>query len=1608
MLKYIKYKEKVIATLLASGLIINNMPISAFASEVGILNGFFKSQTIEKIENDIMPISSQTINDLISRHYNKDINGLDAKLTTIGEDEFIKLLMSSLESSINYKSDEVKSAFAEAKLSYGNEPYRVLTESMWLVYIESIQLTQQFLGYFTDEDRNILSALREVTSIKKLTISGLDLTTAGFSDLYNNIISYFTNLEELDASNNDIEDISSLRNLETNNKFKLDLSSNKISNISPLGGKEFSSLNLANNNISDVSSFKDGVNRSIAYMNLDNNSINNVSYLGSSVQELVATGQKIDGGELQLKRQENTITVSSVDYDSYAFSRGIVTDKYGYTNLYTLNVSNMTNNGLASYDGVAWLPEDIKNLTTDSTISYDFKFGDNDGGKYQNYSGTISHTIFGNRAPQITNRYDDLTIVTGSPNTINYDKIVYKQHSETKNGTSIMHGIEATDLDEDDSNVTEYVTVMLYDDKGKVLDPITANQSDPNNMYLETKEEIEWYLFMHLDKVTNNHYIEYTITDGFGLSATARRNIVIEKNIDPVITTTSGTVSPVHKYTEDGRQFSLADKIAEFDSKNLPVIEIGPKELAEFYKNDWAFINDENYDFITITDENEDYPFKLGTIEVDTLQYIKDGSLAIIPTKVAKPNTPPQAKTEGAIDMYKITYKITDSNGGKNEVEFWLVVTNYAPEVIMGSKISQHITHPLTYTELSEGMIVKDFEDIGVDENGNLMVLELYKDSDLEKYLNLGMKIEWPSNIGSIVISAFSGTYDSLFRDTTSYTRPNINISLLDERPGSYKLTYKITDSDGNESSTNQRDLEIFHPSTPLLTINDPSVILLRPGLVKDSLNMESIIERLIITDDIDSYEDLIKTVVVEYRQFGTTEWVKEPQIPGLNNQIAYEIRVSVTDSDGNTGYSPSLNATITNDAPVIRFNDPEITESQTITINEGDKVDLRDYIDPFDTEANRENFDLNNDDSLQIFAQGGTPETSPSTIDGNITGRGFISTFLNNVLNIKTPQDHTSKLVAGDYIFTIYLVDQDGNSVTRDVNVVVKGPGEVDANLDLSGEKVENGKLILTIQQAINDYGVYSDFEKLLAKLPIGQSLRSIVMTYNGARIDGLKDHITNNPLKADEQREYKVIYSIEKDGMLYKTIELVVVVTNMAPQIQAEDITVPFGITIPEGMFKTPVKVTDYEDGEISEFRYEIFNRDDESMNTLDTAELSVGRYNLKYFATDSDDNTTVVSVYLDIDGSLPDEDDDLVDPDDSNDSTNPDVDDNDSTNPDVDDNDSTNPDVDDNDSTNPDIGLDGSNNDEDSSDNNSNGGGSSGDHGNSIFKMYDLTGDRSLNLRQAVMFKQNPLIDVEIVNNDLGVTLEDIEVMGLENFTPERDLFGDQRVKDYMVTYKVRGYNVVNNSNIAALLVANTSFMNGVMLANDQLVLTVERKITVTNENPELMGPLMGVVASGEIIDALTGMQARDVEDGDLTSRIIVSPDPEIVDTSNVGDTITLTYSVEDNDGNIDTLIRDIEVVDDNTQGTGDEDNLNQDLDEDDLLDGAEENDFENPDDDSSDSNGGFSGNNSSGTTTGGTSGYLGLNPDTGDASIIGISALAIASGVGLLVVNRKKKD
>gem|GEM_PF-1902266 len=98
--------------------------------------------------------------------------------------------------------------------------------------------------------------------------------------------------------------------------------------------------------------------------------------------------------------------------------------------------------------------------------------------------------------------------------------------------------------------------------------------------------------------------------------------------------------------------------------------------------------------------------------------------------------------------------------------------------------------------------------------------------------------------------------------------------------------------------------------------------------------------------------------------------------------------------------------------------------------------------------------------------------------------------------------------------------------------------------------------------------------------------------------------------------------------------------------------------------------------------------------------------------------------------------------------------------------------------------------------------------------------------------------------------------------------------------------------------SLLEDPNAIQTAVLEVVDSLLAAIDPTSSV-NQAPVISGVLSRNVYQGDVVDVLEGVDATDAQDGDITDKI--SATPSTIDTSTIGSTTTVTYTVVDSDGN-----------------------------------------------------------------------------------------------------------
>lgn len=158
----------------------------------------------------------------------------------------------------------------------------------------------------------------------------------------------------------------------------------------------------------------------------------------------------------------------------------------------------------------------------------------------------------------------------------------------------------------------------------------------------------------------------------------------------------------------------------------------------------------------------------------------------------------------------------------------------------------------------------------------------------------------------------------------------------------------------------------------------------------------------------------------------------------------------------------------------------------------------------------------------------------------------------------------------------------------------------------------------------------------------------------------------------------------------------------------------------------------------------------------------------------------------------------------------------------------------------------------------------------------------------------------------NNQPVITgADDITINDLESFDPKKGVTA-MDVEDGDLTDKIE-INVESPRSSD-----DYNYVYSVKDSDDNTTI-VHRKVTVvSNEKPIITGADAITIKVDEEFDPMNGVVATDVEDGDLTDKIIIEYNN--LDNTKAG-SYTITYSVTDSDSNITKVDRTIKVENDN---------------------------------------------------------------------------------------------
>ncbi|MBE6049906.1 MAG: hypothetical protein E7214_04390 [Clostridium sp.] len=187
-------------------------------------------------------------------------------------------------------------------------------------------------------------------------------------------LQYAANLKELDLSNNEITDISFIKDLK--NIYKLDLSNNKISDINSLSNLvNLKILYMNNNSISDISSLSKLGKLRILYLN--DNKVADLSALGQ-LENLYPKFLKVYNQVVDLKESEF--------FNDFEFVNPVTS----LDNTKVDSISNISDNGIYDKDTNTLK---FSGLKESKTLTYSFNEDVIIGNEKVNFSGVVNKPV---------------------------------------------------------------------------------------------------------------------------------------------------------------------------------------------------------------------------------------------------------------------------------------------------------------------------------------------------------------------------------------------------------------------------------------------------------------------------------------------------------------------------------------------------------------------------------------------------------------------------------------------------------------------------------------------------------------------------------------------------------------------------------------------------------------------------------------------------------------------------------------------------------------------------------------------------------------------------------------------------------------------------------------------------------------------------------------------------------------------------------------------------------------------------------------------------------------------------------------------------------------
>ncbi|WP_338631904.1 immunoglobulin-like domain-containing protein [Clostridium baratii] len=780
---------------------------------------------------------------------------------------------------------------------------------------------------------NKITNITPISNLSKLTI--LELGINQVSDL--TPISNLKNLKTLRAMNNKIDDITPISNL-TNLTF-LNLDNNNISKLTNISSLvNLTTLKLGGNKITDITPISKLIN--LTNLDLKKNNIINIKNL-SPLSKLV---------NLNISNQIYTLESKKVLCGDNLSINNPVID----TNGIVTNINQISDNGKYNnnQNSIEWT-----NLDANKDLTFLFNKNVNIGKATGVFSGTVTQPIILNYS--VT--YDSQGGSNVPQENVEYNGLVTKPSDPTREGYTFGGWYTDNTLktewnfDKDkmpSKNMTLYAKWNInsynvtYDSQGGSNVPqenveyngLVTKPSDPTRegytfggWYTDNTLKTEWNF--DKDKMPSKNMTlyakwninSYNVTyDSQGGSSVPQENVeyngLVTKPSDP----TKEGYTFGGWYTDDTFKTEWNFDKDKMPSKNMTLYA---KWLLK-----WAEIN--NAPVITAENKTIKVGDKFDPMTGVAATDAEDGNITkdikVIENTVNtnKPGT------------YKVVYEITDSQGAKTIKEIHVTVVsndkpiiNGANNVIIVEGTSFDPMAGVTATDTEDGNITKDIKVTGTvntNKPGKYELTYTVTDSDgnttiVKRIVTVNMK--WAEINNAPVITAENKTikvgdkFDPMTGvAATDAEDGNItkDIKVIENtvntnKPGTYKVVYEITDSQGAKTI---KEIHVTVVSNDKPIINGANNVIIVEGT---------------------SFDPMAGVTATDTEDGNITKDIKVTGTVNTNKPGKYELTYTVTDSDGNTTIVKRI---VTVNMKWAEINNAPVITAENKTIKVGDKFD--------------------------------------------------------------------------------------------------------------------------------------------------------------------------------------------------------------------------------------------------------------------------------------------------------------------------------------------------------------------------------------------------------------------------------------------------------------------------------------------------------------------------------------------------------------------------------------------------------------------------------------------------------------------------------------------